>query len=248
MPSDREGKSERHHRRPVGRTARAAAALFVYYAAFAYLVMPEFWRVRVARHPGLVDVPFVTRTTNGLDGDPLNVALVGTRDELLQAMPAAGWLPADPITLESSLRIVEASLLRRPYAAAPVSDLFLFGRREDFAFEKPVGDDPRQRHHVRFWLAPHPAAEGRPVWIGAAVFDERVGLSRETGQVTHVTAADIDAERRTLFDDLTRARCLTKFEAIDDFHRQREGRNGGGDPWHTDGKLFVGYLAARPGG
>jgi hypothetical protein len=29
-------------------------------------------------------------------------------------------------------------------------------------------------------------------------------------------------------------------EVVDDFHKTREGRNGGGDPWHTDAKLYVG--------
>src|SRR5437868_5592951 len=83
--------------------------------------------------------------------------------------------------------------LRRPYDGAPVSSLYLFGRKEDLAFEQPVGDDPRHRHHVRFWQTDK-LDDGRPVWVGSAVFDRRVGLSRTTGQVTHVTAADVDAE------------------------------------------------------
>ena len=58
---------------------------------------------------------------------------------------------ADPITLASSLRIVVDSIVRKPDDDAPVSSLFLFGRKQDLAFELPVGDSPRQRHHVRFW-------------------------------------------------------------------------------------------------
>jgi len=204
--------------------------------------MPGYWRLRVTRHPGLFDVPNVTRTATGVDGDALNVGLAGSRDGLLHAMIAAGWLPADPITLKSSLRIVAASALRRPYPQAPVSHLFLFGRREDLAFEKPVGDDPRKRHHVRFWLTPRLARDGRPIWVGAATFDERVGLSRDTGQVTHVTAPDIDAERDTLLADLDRAGTLASIETIRDFRQTRSGRNGGGDPWRTDGSLSLGML------
>ena len=66
-------------------------------------------------------------------------------------MTAAGWDPADPLTFRSSVRIVVDTVLRKPDDEAPVSNLYLFGRKEDLAFEKPVGGSPKERHHVRFW-------------------------------------------------------------------------------------------------
>jgi hypothetical protein len=69
-------------------------------------------------------------------------------------------------------------------------------------------------------------------------------LSRTTGEVTHFTAPDVDAERDYLFADLERTGDLAERYAVDDFHKRREGRNGGGDPWRTDGKLYVGVIAA----
>ena len=56
-----------------------------------------------------------------------------------------------------------------------VSDLYLFGRKQDLAFERPIGDNPRKRHHVRFWHWDK-LEDGRPVWFGSATLDERVGL------------------------------------------------------------------------
>ena len=88
-------------------------------------------------------------------------------------------------------------------------------------------------------------ADGRPVWVGSAVYDKRVGLSRTTGQITHVTAADVDAERDYLFRCLEQTGDLAERYVIDDFHKTRQGRNGGGDPWHTDGKLYVGIIGVR---
>jgi hypothetical protein len=85
--------------------------------------------------------------------------------------------------------------------------------------------------------------DGRPVWIGSAVYDERVGLSRTTGQITHVTAADVDTERDYLFECLEKTGDLADHYAIDGFHQKLEGRNGGGDPWRTDGDLYVGVIA-----
>jgi len=96
-------------------------------------------------------------------------------------MPAAGWYPADPVTLRSSIEIAGSVLLDRPYRAAPVSPLFYLDRREDLAFEKPDGNSADQRHHVRFWKVLDQGEEKRPVWLGAVTFDRSVGVSRYTG-------------------------------------------------------------------
>jgi len=227
------------------RRASAVVALLLAYLVLAYLVVPAAWRRYAHRHPALDDVPAITHTASGIPGDPVNVALIGTEKDLKTIMLAARWYPADPLTLRSCLEIAEASVLNRPYDGAPVSSLYLFGRKEDLAFERPVGDNPRHRHHVRFWQAEQVDWDGRGVWAGSAIYDKRVGFSRTTGQVTHVTAPDIDAERDYLFECLQQTGDLSETYRVDDFHKVRHGRNGGGDPWETDGRLFVGIV--RPG-
>jgi LssY C-terminus len=218
------------------------AFLALMYGVTAYLIAPFGWKRYARRHPELEDVPRITHTGNGIAGDALNVELIGSERELKQAMIDAHWYPPDPLTLRSCLEIAEATVLKRPYADAPVSNLYLFGRREDLAFEKPVGNNPRERHHVRFWRAPTTDNDGRAVWMGAATFDKSVGFSHRTGQITHHTDANIDAERDFLFSDLERTVALASVEALDGFHTVLAGKNGGGDPWHTDGRLFVGVL------
>jgi len=224
------------------RVASALALLLIAYFVTSYLIVPALWVRYAHRHPSFDDIPRITYTGDDHPGDPLNVALIGTETELKQIMIAAKWYPADPLTLRSCLEIAEASVLKRPYDDAPVSNLYLFGRKQDLAFEKPVGDDPRQRHHVRFWRAPL-VDDGRPVWVGAAMFDRKVGLSHTTGQITHHTGADVDAERDYLFHDLEQTKDLSEVFVIDGFHKVLEGKNGGGDPWHTDGKLYAGEIA-----
>ena len=81
-----------------------------------------------------------------------------------------------------------------------------------------------------------------PVWVGAAIYDTRVGFSDTTGQIAHHTAADIDAERDKLFRDLKQTGDLSEVYTIKGFHKILRGRNGGGDPWHTDGGLAVGVI------
>jgi hypothetical protein len=221
------------------------AGLLLVYLVVAYLILPLGWVRYAHRHPWLEAIPRITYTGADIPGDPLNVALVGTEREVKTIMLAAKWYPADPLTLRSCLEIASASILKRTYDEAPVSNLYFEGRKEDLAFEQPVGNSPRHRHHVRFWRLDKVHPDGRPIWVGSAVYDERVGLSRTTGQITHVTAPDVDAERDYLFHDLEQTGDLAATDIVDDFHQQREGRNGGGDPWRTDGKLYIGITAGR---
>lgn len=223
----------------------AVAIVLLAYVVAAYLVMPLVWRDDTRDHPlDLTGAPHITVTANGVPGDPLNLALLGAESELVLGMTTSGWYPADPITLESSLRIAVDSVFRRPDDKAPVSDLFLFGRKQDLSFEQPVGNSPRQRHHVRFWRWDK-EKDGRPVWFGSATYDERVGLSHETGQITHHIGPDVDAERDRLAQELKTVGAATAVYYIDGF-QQPQGRNGGGDPWRTDGRLGVVVLATKP--
>lgn len=213
------------------------------YLVLAYVVIPLLWRTDLKHHPKLSDGPRITQTANGIPGDPVNLAILGTESDLIHGMSAAKWYPADPITFSTSIRIAVDSVFRRPDDQAPVSDLFLFGHKQDLAFEQPIGDSPRQRHHVRFWLWDR-QEDGRPVWFGAATFDERVGLSHTTGQVTHHIGPDVDAERDRIMQGLQQAGWTQEVSYRDGFHKDLSGKNGGGDPWHTDGRLGVAVLKA----
>jgi hypothetical protein len=177
-------------------------------------------------------------TSTGIPGDPLNIAFVGNQEQLLRLMDAAHWNPADPITFRSSLRISVDSVARRPYPDAPVSNLYVNGKKQDLAFEQPAAGNPSRRHHVRFWRLDSTSALGGQLWIGAATYDTRIGLSHVNGHVTHHIAADVDGERDKLLDDMRRAQPLA-IAWIDNFQPLREGRNGGGDPFHTDARLVV---------
>lgn len=209
---------------------------------FAYVFAPFVWERYAKLDPKLDANPRITQTGDHHPGDPLNVALVGTEPELEAIMRAANWFAAAALGLESDLKIAADTVLSRPDDAAPVSSLYLYGRKEDLAFEQPVGDNPRHRHHVRFWRTAEMSADGRPKWIGSAVYDERVGLSHTTGQITHVTASDVDAERDYLFKCLQETGRLESEFIERGFHTRLSGRNGGGDPWYTDGDLRGGVI------
>ena len=94
-----------------------------------------------------------------------------------------------------------------------------------------------------FWCTKKLDPDGRPLWLGSATYDQSVGLSHTTGQITHHIAADVDAERDHVFATIEATQELTESYRVPGFHQIREGRNGGGDPWYTDGDLHVGVVA-----
>ncbi len=187
-------------------------ALGVTYGIAAYVILPRVIRfgVKVLKRN---HIPAYTTTGDGLAGDPVNIALIGTIAQLREAFAALGWVEADALNLRSSWRMARAFVLNQPYPAAPFSTLFLFGRGQDIGFQKAIGDSPRKRHHIRFWgLDPEQASEtlqtasfwvrtekpddgARVIWIGAATKDTGISFTKLSFQVTHATDSDSDAER-----------------------------------------------------
>jgi hypothetical protein len=217
------------------------AFFILFWAVLAYLVLPRLHRILTT-----IYVPdyFIgrTRTSDGLLGDPVNLAFLGTGEQIEAAMRAAGWTPAEPVTLQSSWRIITSTLSRRSYDEAPVSPLFLFGRQQDFAYQQEVDGNPSQRHHVRFWRCPDGwlLPGGRRVdWLAAGTFDTSVGLSLFTLQVTHRIDADTDVERDHIVRTVTDADPRVAVDVIADFATGYHARNGGGDSIRTDGDLPI---------
>src|SRR6266852_4443961 len=85
------------------------------YLTMAYLVMPRLWKRYEKRHSKLASIPGITHTGNGVPGDPLNVALIGSETDVKKILLKAKWVPADPLTLKSCLKIAEASVFKRSY-------------------------------------------------------------------------------------------------------------------------------------
>jgi hypothetical protein len=214
-----------------------ALALLGYYL-MAYLLLPNMWRLIEHRHPALQGLATHAITIDGIPGDPINIAFICTEDSLQRALLASGWVPADPITLASSLRIATDSMVHRAYSTAPVSNLYYWGHRQDLGFEQMIGNDPRRRHHVRFWKSSDLDAQGRPLWVGAVTLDTRAGISHRTGQITHHIDAAIDQERDRLLAQLNLS-FPASLEWFNGFQPALRGRNGGGDAYYTDGRLAI---------
>jgi hypothetical protein len=196
-------------------------ALSLVYALAAYVLLPRIVRMSL-KILQRKSVPSFTVTGDGFPGDPVNLVLMGEFSQLRAAFLAAGWTEAEALNLTSSWRMVLAFVLNRPYPAAPFSTLFLFGRAQDFGFQKAIDMSPRKRHHVRFWAlnlerddeplnkpefwlnADRPPVDEPALWVGAGTRDTGLAFTKFTFQFTHATADDVNTERDFIIAELRR--------------------------------------------
>ncbi|AZA10514.1 hypothetical protein CGERO_00895 [Corynebacterium gerontici] len=222
-------------------TWRSVILLLIFWFTLTYLALPRMHQLFTT-----VYIPdyFMarTKTGDGVLGDPVNLAVVGSEEDLHAAMRRARWVKADPITLRSSLGIIMSSLKRTSYPAAPVSNLFLFGKKHDFAYQQEVDGNASQRHHIRFWKVPSgwllPGSK-KVDWLAAGTYDKSVGLSSLTLQITHKIDANTDAERDYVIDSVRFEDAECEVEVIENFSTAYHDKNGGGDAVHTDGNLPI---------
>jgi len=206
-------------------------ALALTYGIAAYLILPRVVRMglKVLQRKR---VPRFTITGDGLPGDPINVVLIGTQQQLHAAFAIAGWSEADRLGVASSWRMVRAFVLNSPYPTAPFSTLYLYGRGQDVGFQKAIDNSPRKRHHIRFWALSLARAEDivgvadfwlntdRPpdsehvLWVGAGTKDTGFSLTKLTFQITHATDSDTNAERDYIIAELQNHRVIGTVSSV----------------------------------
>jgi len=200
-------------------------AVGVTYGIAAYIILPRVIRLGLKILQRSL-VPSYTITGDGLPGDPVNLALIGTLPQLRAAFATLGWSEADRLGVASSWRMIRAFVLNSPYPTAPFSTLYLFGRGQDIGFQKAIDDSPRRRHHIRFWAlsqtraqenwraadfwkrTDRPPDNDRVLWVGAATRDTGLSLTRLSFQITHATDSDTNVERDYIVAELIKSRSI----------------------------------------
>lgn len=240
-----------------------AAAIFVTYVLGAYVLIPaiiRLWRIiRPADH-----LPLYCVTPDGFASDPLNIGVIGTRRELIHAMEAAGWHLADPRRIRTMLREALSTVYGWEYPNAPVSNLYLFGRKQDLAFEIPVKDVPGGgRHHVRFWATTFEAERPLSIhtidwhhrkehvysddllWVGAASLDEGVNFIRHNFQLTHMINPDTNQERDLIVSGLKERKLVRSVKTVKLGEPYRLINRVISGYLHTDGRMAVVHLKRK---
>lgn len=213
--------------------------LFALWVISAYIVVPRVHRLLTSFYLPNYFVGRV-RSPSGLLSDPVNLAFLGNERDIHHAMKKAGWTRAEALTPLHFIRTAYCALVRRSYPSAPVGNMYLFNRVQDFAYEIEIDGSPNKRHHIRFWQTPSnwylPGGK-QADWLAAATYDTRVGVKIATGQLDHFIHADIDEERNYIIQTLKQAKQIKKLEVVKHFTNAYHDRNNGGDRIQTDGSL-----------
>ena len=140
--------------------------------------------------------------------DPLNFVLIGARDEITPNLARAGWHVAEVLKRRSALKTFWSYFFGSQYRYAPISPVYVFGRRHDVSLQK-ARETARERNHLRIWQTPLRFA-GKPVWIGQISRD--IGLSYNWKNIVgHEVDPDVDEARNYLVQDMLRSERLTRF-------------------------------------
>jgi hypothetical protein len=196
-------------------------AFLITYILAAYVLIPA--AIRLARlfiKPR--HLPIYSVTPDGFASDPVNVGIIGTKQELIKAMQKAGWEVADNNSFKNLYKEVVSALFRQPYPSAPMSSLFLMGRKQDIGFEIQVEERLGHRHHVRFWATTfredgdftnddihwfhrrkiNLSKNRQLLWLGAASKDVGLALIKHNAQLTHMIHPNTNVERELIVDHL----------------------------------------------
>jgi hypothetical protein len=234
-------------------------AVGITYGIAAYIILPRAIRIGLKILQSK-RVPSYTITGDGLPGDPVNIALVGTLQQLREAFATLGWSEADRLSLASSWSMIRAFVLNTPYPTAPFSTLYLFGRGQDMGFQKAIDNSPRKRHHIRFWALSQTRAQAtwgtagfwqnaeRPpdnenvLWIGAGTKDTGLSLTRLSFQITHATDSDTNEERDYIVGELMKngsIEAVKVYQAGENLPIERVNH------YITDGEIMLAILTAN---
>ena len=175
-------------------------------------------------------------------GDPLNLVMIGSGEDLFYAFIRAGWDETEVVTAASGFKTAASFVSGSAYRYSPISSLYLFGRRQDIALQR-IRDNIHERNHFRLWLAPM-TFNGQPVWIGQISRDIGVRFTRKT-ITTHKIDPDVDETREFLVENLAYNQVLSKLAYVGGVVAAPIDAPRGnltGDPYFTDGLRVVMWI------
>ena len=172
-------------------------------------------------------------------GDMVNFVLVGSEQQVKDALDAASWHIADIDSKEAVLKAVLETYQKKDYLQMPMSTLYLFGRKQDYGYELAQAYSVvASRHHFRIWKAPV-TWNGQTMWAGAGTHDIGFEKDQRNGKVTHKIDPAVDGERDNIGQTLqasAKVKSLYYYLPADPVQGAKNATGGG---YHSDGRVLV---------
>lgn len=172
-------------------------------------------------------------------GDMVNVLIIGTQDQVVQAFTTAGWVQVDKTVRETAMNAIFESLEKKDYLTMPMSVLYLFGRAQDYGFAhaEPVRV-AMSRNHLRVWKSPF-EVEGRTLWCVAATHDIGFERDQRNDGVTHKIDPSIDGEREYVNGTLSGTGLVVQRDHVTPADPLTTAKTATGGEFHSDGRILV---------
>ncbi len=172
-------------------------------------------------------------------GDMVNVLIVGTQDQVVNAFATAGWVKVDATVRSTAMNAVMESLEKKDYLTMPMSILYLFKRPQDYGFAhaEPVRV-AMSRNHLRVWKSPF-EVDGRPLWCVAATHDIGFERDQRNNGVTHKIDPAIDGEREYVNGTLSGTGLVMQRDHVTPADALTTAKTATGGEFHSDGKVLV---------
>ncbi len=172
-------------------------------------------------------------------GDMVNFVLVGSQQQVQSALEAANWHVADTDNKEAVMKAVLETYQKKDYLAMPMSQLYLFGRKQDFGYELAAAYSVvASRHHFRIWKAPS-AWNGQALWAGAGTHDIGFEKDQRNGSVTHKIDPAVDGERDNIGQTLQQSGKVKSMSYYLPPDPVQGAKNATGGGYHSDGRILV---------
>ena len=182
-------------------------------------------------------LPQRSTTTTMADADVVNLAFVGSREQVESAFRQAGWSTSAAFSKRTFVHTFYAFLNNSRYDQAPMKTLLLEGRPPDMRWQKSLNSYDR-RDHLRLWQWSE-TPDSEAVWLSCSTHDTRATLSVKHHEFVHHIAPDIDDERSTVIRDLELAGCVSSVHLVARPGMATLTQNANGDTVRTDGELAV---------
>ena len=179
----------------------------------------------------------------GNPGDMVNFLIIGSEDAMQRVFTTAGWVKVDADVKGTVLHGILGSLSKESYLTMPMSELYLFGRPQDYgwAHAEPISV-VRSRNHLRVWKAPF-QVNGETLWVGAATHDIGFERDQRNNGITHKIDPDIDLEREYVEKTLSSTGLVAEVSHILPDNPMKEAKTATGGAFHSNGQVLVLKLA-----
>ncbi len=175
----------------------------------------------------------------GNPGDMVNLLILGDEAGMQRVFTTAGWVKVDADVKDTVLHGIIGSLSKESYLTMPMSQLYLFGRPQDYgwAHAEPISV-VASRNHLRIWKAPF-TVHGETAWVGAATHD--IGFERDQRNhgITHKIDPDIDLERNYVEKTLSSTGLVVQVMHFLPQNPMQEAKTATGGSFHSNGQVLI---------